>query len=501
MKIQIIQLEKHDDVISVRDKMAWCKAPRILLVWPRNGRLLTRQVDLVLLARFSVTLGAQLGLVTRDSEVVAIAAESGIPTFNSIVQAQRSYWLRSRTRLRLPEARRSSQELRQLLGKAKPQLSSWMGISHFRWVSFIGGVLAFAALLVAFVPGAVVKIRPESQVQQLSIPILASSKVKSVNLNGSIPLRQMVVDVEGKDTLAATGKAVIATQAASGEVQFTNLTDQPLDIPVGTVVLASKYADIRFATSQAGKVLAGPGTTVILPVQAMNSGENGNLPAMQIDAIDGMPGLSLSVTNLEPITGGASRSIVAVSSSDLAQLKTRLTQTLLQQAQLQLSSIAAPGDQWVAATLKAANILDEQHFPEVDQPGNELSLSLSLEVNEGYISGSDLQSLASMGLEANIPVGYRALDNKIDISTIKDAQIDQDGDVHWQIQARRNLQHMVNEDQVVSLIPGLKPGEASRQLVKNLHLQSTPEIALFPAWWPRLPLLSFRIALNVSGGN
>jgi len=44
MKIQIIQLEKHDDVISARDKMAWCKAPRILLVYPRGSRILTRQV-------------------------------------------------------------------------------------------------------------------------------------------------------------------------------------------------------------------------------------------------------------------------------------------------------------------------------------------------------------------------------------------------------------------------------------------------------------------------
>ena len=126
MKIQIIQLEKHDDVISARDKMVWCKAPRILLVYPRGGRILTRQVDLVLLARFSVTLGSQLGLVTRDSEIVTMAAETGIPAFNSIVQAQRSYWRRNRARMRFPEERKSSQELRQLLGKIKPQLPSWI---------------------------------------------------------------------------------------------------------------------------------------------------------------------------------------------------------------------------------------------------------------------------------------------------------------------------------------------------------------------------------------
>ena len=506
MKIQIIQLEKHDDVISARDKMAWCKAPRILLVYPRGSRILTRQVDLVLLARTALRLGAQLGLVTRDSEVVSVAAEADIPTFNSVVQAQRSTWRRSRGREGgFPdEERKSSQELRQLLGKVRPQLPSWMGASHFRWVSFISGILAVAALLAAFVPGAVVKIRPESRVQQVSIPLLASSNIKTVNLSGSIPLRQRIIEVDGQDAIAATGKTEIGAGTASGEVQFTNLTDQFQDIPLGTVVLASQHAGVRFAVTRAGKIFAGPGATLILPVQALLPGKNFNIWAKQIDAIDGAAGLSLTVTNLYPLTGGTNRSVAAASAADLSQLKTRLTQTLLQQAQQQFNATAASGDEWVAATLSVARVLDEQHFPEVDQPGNELSLSLHLQVAEGYLSGSDLLSLSSIGLDANLPAGYHpanGVSGKIDFVTVKDAQIDQDGDVHWQIQARRTLQRTFNDDQVISLIPGLDPGEASQRLAKDLQLQSRPEIALFPAWWPRLPVLSFRIALSVNGAN
>jgi hypothetical protein len=36
MKTQIIQLESHDDIISIRDKMGWSQTSRILLVWPEK---------------------------------------------------------------------------------------------------------------------------------------------------------------------------------------------------------------------------------------------------------------------------------------------------------------------------------------------------------------------------------------------------------------------------------------------------------------------------------
>ena len=101
MKTYIIQLESHDDVISARDKMAWSKAPRILLVWPRKGRILDRPADLFILQRHAQTLGAQLGVVSGDGDVRAAAAELGIPNFLSAVQAQRGSWRRPRGKRRI----------------------------------------------------------------------------------------------------------------------------------------------------------------------------------------------------------------------------------------------------------------------------------------------------------------------------------------------------------------------------------------------------------------
>ena len=57
MKIQIINIEPHDDYGSIRDKLLWAKAQRAVLVWPGRGTALNRRLDLVMLKR----LGQQLG--------------------------------------------------------------------------------------------------------------------------------------------------------------------------------------------------------------------------------------------------------------------------------------------------------------------------------------------------------------------------------------------------------------------------------------------------------
>jgi len=92
MKTQIIQLEPHDDHISIRDKMNWSKTPRVLLIWPRRRRVDLDTLDLKLLQRHAIDLGSELGLVTKSNRVIRAAAELGIPTFANNLAAQREAW-------------------------------------------------------------------------------------------------------------------------------------------------------------------------------------------------------------------------------------------------------------------------------------------------------------------------------------------------------------------------------------------------------------------------
>jgi len=81
MKTQIIKLDSHDDVISIRDKMSWAKTERILLIFPRRLSLLMRNIDLLLLRRHAAELGAQLGIVARSNELRRLAQGGGPARF------------------------------------------------------------------------------------------------------------------------------------------------------------------------------------------------------------------------------------------------------------------------------------------------------------------------------------------------------------------------------------------------------------------------------------
>src|SRR5512138_3423350 len=98
MKTQIITLESHDDLISVRDRLSWAKTPRILLVWPKYEKVTLRQVDLKVVQRHATSLGAQLGLVTRRRRVREDAESLGIPVLESTGQAQKVTWPKPRRR-------------------------------------------------------------------------------------------------------------------------------------------------------------------------------------------------------------------------------------------------------------------------------------------------------------------------------------------------------------------------------------------------------------------
>src|ERR671929_1716612 len=116
MKTQIITLESHEELISVRDRMSWAKTPRILLVWPKYEKVALRQVDLRVLQRHATSLGAQLGLVTRARRVRNDAEALKIPVFESPGQAQRVAWPKPRRRRWTPHPpRKDLREQREMV--------------------------------------------------------------------------------------------------------------------------------------------------------------------------------------------------------------------------------------------------------------------------------------------------------------------------------------------------------------------------------------------------
>jgi len=502
MKTHILRLDPHDDLLSTRDKMNWGRAGRILLIWPEEGRLLRRRVDLMLLQRHSLSLGAQLALVTGDSLVRFYARELAIPTFRDLHQAQSAHW-RVERKLRLRQGSKPPRRVPRLMESlenlrlaAHPAGVSWLELPAARVASFTLGVLAVLALAAVLLPGAQISLAPRIQTQDLDFSVRASPSQAAVNFSGVVPARTVKVVVEGRDSLDASGTSRVAGEAASGQVVITNLTDQPIQVPRGLVLRNLDATPMRFATLQPAEIDAGPGITTTLGVRALTPGRAGNLPAGSLTAIEGDLGLSLAATNPAPTQGGSDRSLPVPTPADRHELYSRLENALRVSALEELESGLAPGDLLFTGTLSITQVIEEAYLPPGDDPSPRLELSLRVEYRAYAAAGADLDSLATVLLDTNLPEGYAPLLDTLALQVIQSPVLEADGLPRWHMSARRSLRAVVSPDQVTKLLLGAAPTEAAARLLEAYPLDAPPAIRLLPDWWPRMPLLPFRIQIT-----
>jgi hypothetical protein len=495
MKTQLIPLESHDDLISIRDRMSWAKTPRILLLWPKSERISLRPLDLKVLQRHAASLGAQLGLVTRHRHVRRQAQALGIPVFNSAGQAQRKPWPERESR-RKRSRRLSSQELHEKRKQVRVGSEAWHSHPVLRIGFFSLGVLAVLVMASLFIPHARVILTPKTDIQTTTLPILADPSVKTVFITGSIPSRELRVVVEGSQEAPVTGRIPIPQNKAKGTVTFRNLTNEPVDIAAGTVLTSTGLPGIRFVTVEAGELEAGLQETVDVPVQAENPGSAGNVDAGAILAIEGNLGLLVTVTNEEPTTGGNDRMMEAATERDMARLREGLLAKLEDQAQREMETMLAPGDQIFSDTLKVGQIMDENFDPPLGQPGKNVKLHMQVEFVASYASEKDLTELASTVLNASLPEGFVAVQAPLDFEPLNAYLTDERGITHWSVRVSRQLENKMDTGRIIPMVQGRSMATATKRLNETLSLSNPAEIQLEPEWWPWLPLIPFNITVE-----
>lgn len=513
MKTQILQLDVHDDFISIRDKLGWRQAGRILLVWPERGYILDRQLDLLLLLRHSQVLGSQLALVTQDPKVREYAYQLDIPVFSDSHQAQKVIW-RKRPRdwqrlvkiLPSPRPRSCSRnELETLRLQTHPTLPPWVTHPITRSIFFTLGILSVLALVAFLLPGAQVILNPHTQDQSITFEVWAGVDIPTLNLSGALPAQLITVVIEGRDNLISSGSMQIPATPARGEVFFKNITDQNIEIPAGTMVITLDIPPIQFITKQTIVIPAGTEATVPVAVEAVFPGSSGNRPADNLVAVEGPLGLRLSVSNPQPTQGGAEQEITAPSAQDRIQLYNRLSAALQRSAMEELKGKLVPGDILLNPVPKLNQVIEKKYVPEETTPAETLELKLRLEFQTLIVSAQDLNRLALLVLEANLPKGYTAdMGTKQSVgsqsmtySNLTEPVWDSTADVaRFQLQAKRSIRAMVPDSQVTRLVMGLPTAEAVQELEANLPLDGQPQIMLSPSWWPCLPYLPFRILVK-----
>jgi hypothetical protein len=502
VKTQIVQLEPYDDYISVRDRMGWGQTTRVLLVWPLQASILNRRLDLLLLKRHSEVLGSQLALVTRDREVRYHASQLEIPVYKSIRDAEQSRWLRPRRRQKshttdpdsISKENRSISDLAALQAAAHPATPRWLRNPVVRITFFTLGVLSMLAIVAIFVPSAEIYLTPATKRDQATIRVSASPDNKTMELSGAVPAYWLTSIVEGRGVTPSSGETLIPRQSASGRVTFINLTDEDIFVPVGTIVSTQDVPPIRFATREAVTVPTGPeGATVL--INALLPGSSGNVAAEKIVAIEGPLGLNLTVINNRNTSGGTDFTAAAPTEADYQLVHEQLVSSLEATAMSELSIYLENGDILLSSAPSVHQTLEETYTPDIDQPADQLELKLRLEFQIPYAAGADLYQLGQAVLDRQIPENFTPRPETLQITQLTQPVSPELGEATWKILAEWQLGAKLNETQAVSLVLGLSPQQASQQLLDQMPIEDSPKIQLTPSWWPRLPILPFRIKI------
>lgn len=501
MKTYIVQLDNHDDVISTRDKISWSKANRVLLVWPRRGRVLERSIDLLLLKRHTQHAGAQLAVVTGDNQVKTNAVELGIPVFSHVDEAQQVSWRRDRRRRRVLR-RRSPQTDAYMLRQQRYALSASEKIpGKIRLAVFLIGLLSVIAMVFVFLPEAQIELNPTRTAQRLVIPMWASPAVPAASPSGGIPAVEMTVVVEGRDEGPVTGQSLVADRPASGEVQLSNLTDQPVVVPEGSIVIASSVNPVRFFTRREVRVPAGPGESTTVAIEAAEPGTAGNLSRGRIRAMEGALGLQLVVNNLQATRGGSERISPSPTAQDYQILREQLLAALKETAEAEIAGQVGEGQQLLAGTLQVKEVIEETGEPEQNQPGHRLLLSMRVQFIALVVAEKDIRDVAQAALEANREERFSAVPGTLVVTFSSTPRLDappsntdeRSPTARWEMRVERLLEDVPPEASIARSVQGLSIVKANDRLQARISLDEPPGIRVWPSWWGRMPFLPSRI--------
>jgi hypothetical protein len=497
VKTQIIQLEPHDDTISVKDKMGWSQIGRVVLVWPARGMVMDRRLDLVLIQRHSQYLGVQIALVTTDPDVRFQAKMLGIPVFRSIRKSQTERWKRTRRLgpggLQPLSGEERLQRIQSLFSEPIHNKQATRILSQpLRIGIFSIAVIAVLLIAAVLLPSAEIYLTPDNMDQVLTLSVRADDSINEVNLAGELPARWVNVTVEGRGTIPTTGSINIPIGYASGEVLFQNLTDEAVLIPAGTVVSTANSSN-RYRTQRDTRVPAGAGEQSSAPIQAITAGSRSNLTSNRIIAVEGDLGLLVSVSNPAPITGGSMAPSNAPNENDRITLKQDLINNLAQTALQEIEKSLEPGDIQLSEKPTLVRIISETYNPDDVIPASELELTLRLDFKAPYVQAEDIEQFANLILDANLPSGYAATPGSNRITQVSEPIFDNGATNSWQVKLQRDLRSVPSHEAAINLSLGKKPEQAQQLLLDNLDISGIPRIYTSPAWWPIIPFVPIRI--------
>ena len=351
-------------------------------------------------------------------------------------------------------------------------------------------VLALGGAAAAVLPSAVVVLSPAVELQSADLTFDLIPADGSLSAAG-IATQQLTARLSGDLRRATTGQVSVPTQFAGGEVVFENLTDEAQTVPIGQTVREPGRGDLFFVTREVVVLAAVKGSQGIAAVQAAIPGDVGNLPADSILAVDGPVGLAVSVSNPAPTAGGGSELRGAPTAADRRALRDALEAELVGQAEAQWASL--PGESRLApGTAGISRVVREEYSAELALPADSHSLSIEIEVSALAYDATDLEAAVAAILVDDIEAGRSAVPGSLRFD-VRIAEAAAGPGSQIDVRAVQQTYSDLDRPALARRLAGVPVEEASRIILTNADVSSSPSFHLRPGWFPSLPWLAVRI--------
>lgn len=490
---------------------------RILFILPDESDDFTNEPRLKILRKEADEGGVQVGFVTKDPDIRYFCKRARLPFYQS-EEAARAHWRWPKPEGALPAPNKlrptivapppdagtalrpptlvTLSDRTTLLGEARVR-SRYFWLKGLSYVIFIGVIaLVVAGLSTWLLPQAVVEIVPVRSRIISSVDLTARTGIDAPDyLHKVVPARVVQARVESFGTTPTTGQEDAPVKKATGNVTFINRTSREITIPEGTIVRTTFGTGIRFRTLNEAKVPPGTGQQVTVPIEALEPGLKGNVPALTINAIEGPLNVSLRVSNRTGTGGGTVESVGTVTQADKDRLKNELLAQLQQQAYAKLGENLRPGEYIPPETVNTY-VLAETYDRFAGEHADELGLQLQLLARGLAVDMDGARALAERSLRETAPSDKFLLEETIRAGQPRFTLFGDDF-VTFSITASGEVMEPISAGAVRAVLTGAPLNRAEQLLKENFALAQPPKITLTPRWATRLPSLPFRIIVRV----
>ena len=481
MQTDIFYASQNDTIASIKDKIKNHETNRICLVLPTR-HLLFSSAQFNILRSFCASLGLELALVTREYQTLQIAKHLKIQQFASVRRARKVTWYVYDESLEQEslESKRSNQPRKELTNlksraiksKTQPKTSLFM-----RSLLIFSVLIAFILLAFYLIPSATIFLTPDKILQEMQVPLLNQ---EGENIIGNmVTIKETTIKVDTQVEIQTTGEIEIPKSTATGAIEFTNISNSIVQIPVGTTLYAViDEQQILVETIAEATLLPEVGSTVQTDITASNPGKQGNLPANSITNIVGDLSFYASATNPLSTRGGANQSTQAPSKDDFTQLRAQALQELQILATQKFYANSPEGYEISNLTMLSTT---EEFTPESQSAATELNLDIQAEYQIEYVANEDLNSAFTVALDAQLAPNYMPMPNSFHYE-----KISLNDKTYYNVN-RISIQEF-NIQSMATQLAGKTKTQAIQLLQAQLGPKSAPEIVFEPKFLNKIPL-------------